>query len=166
MTSTPVLPPGGSGKEKAFPVPTMQVALRTSMSTRQTTRTRQDPARGCAACVDGDPLPTRATSSGGSPLGRMGGDSWAGGDKGSPHDKLDVPVSACPGEWYATWPRSQAGTLSIQAAVAAGLPGQRRLLADPKVTAMVVDDRDQLARMNVDLIRAAFAADGCPRGGR
>jgi predicted site-specific integrase-resolvase len=27
---------------------------------------------------------------------------------------------------------------------------------------MVVDDRDQLARMNVDLIRAAFAADGCP----
>jgi hypothetical protein len=96
----------------------------------------------------------------------MGGDSWAGGDKGSPHDKLDVPVSACPGEWYATWPRSQAGTLSIKAAFAAGLPGQRRLLADPKVTAMVVDDRDQLARMNVDLIRAAFAADGCPRGGR
>jgi hypothetical protein len=40
MTSTPVLPPGGSGKEKAFPVPTMQVALRMSMSTRQTTRTR------------------------------------------------------------------------------------------------------------------------------
>jgi putative resolvase len=51
--------------------------------------------------------------------------------------------------------------VGIQAEVAAGLPGQRRLLADPKVTAMVVH-RDQLARMNVDLIQAALAADGCP----
>jgi putative resolvase len=51
---------------------------------------------------------------------------------------------------------------TVRAEVAAGLPGQRRLLTDPKVTAMVVDDRDQLARMNVDLIRAASAADGCP----
>jgi putative resolvase len=52
--------------------------------------------------------------------------------------------------------------VGIQAEVAAGLPGQRRLLADPKVTAMVVEHRDQLARMNVDLIQAALAADGCP----
>jgi hypothetical protein len=159
MTSTPVLPTGGSGKEKAFPVPTVQVALRTSMSTHQTTRTRPGGALHASAAIHYQRGRPRAA---GRALGRMGGDSWAGGGKGSPHDKLDVPVSACPGEWYSTWPRSQAGTLSIQAAVAAGLPGQRRLLADPKVTAMVVDDRDQLARMNVDLIRAAFAADGCP----
>jgi hypothetical protein len=30
--------------------------------------------------------------------------------KGSPHDNLDVPESARPGEWYSTWPSSQAGT--------------------------------------------------------
>jgi hypothetical protein len=30
--------------------------------------------------------------------------------KGSPRDNLDVPESAHPGEWYSTWPSSQAGT--------------------------------------------------------
>ena len=30
--------------------------------------------------------------------------------KGSPHDNLDLPGSARPGEWYSTWPSSQAGT--------------------------------------------------------
>jgi hypothetical protein len=159
MTSTPMLPTGGSGKEKALPVPTVRVGLRTSVSTRQTTRTRPGDALHASAAVNHQRGRPRAADRA---LGRMGGDSWAGGGKGSPNDKLDVPGSACPGEWYSTWPRSQAGTLSIQAEVAAGLPGQRRLLTDPKVTAMVVDDRDQLARINVDLIRAASAADGCP----
>src|SRR5829696_5444648 len=30
--------------------------------------------------------------------------------KGSLHDNLDVPGSSRPGEWYSTWPTSQAGT--------------------------------------------------------
>jgi putative resolvase len=55
--------------------------------------------------------------------------------------------------------------VGIQADVASGVLGQRpklrRLLADPKVTAVVVEHRVQLARMNVDLIQAALAADGC-----
>jgi hypothetical protein len=141
MTSTPMLPTGGSGKEKALPDSTVRGALHAS------------------AAIHYQRGRPRAADRG---LGRVGGDSWAGGGKGSPHDKLDVPGSACPGEWYSTWPRRQVETLSIQAEVAAGLPGQRRLLADPKVTAMVVDDRDQLVRMNVHLIPAASAADGCP----
>ena len=35
---------------------------------------------------------------------------WAWDPKGFPHDNLDVPGSACPGEWYSTWPSSEAGT--------------------------------------------------------
>ena len=35
----------------------------------------------------------------------------------------------------------------------------RRLLADPKVTAVVVEHRDRLARMNTELVESALAAD-------
>jgi putative resolvase len=34
------------------------------------------------------------------------------------------------------------------------------LLADPKMTTVVVEHRDQLAHMHVDLIQAALTADG------
>jgi hypothetical protein len=64
---------------------------------------------------------------------------------------------ARPGQWVAT--AGLAG-VSIQAEVALRHAGKRRLLADPKVTAMVVEHRDQLVRRNVDLIQAARAADG------
>ncbi len=36
----------------------------------------------------------------------------------------------------------------------------RRMLADPKVTVVVVEHRDRLGRMNTELIEAALAAHG------
>jgi len=36
----------------------------------------------------------------------------------------------------------------------------RRLLADPKVTAVVVEHRDRLGRMNTELVEAALSAHG------
>jgi putative resolvase len=38
--------------------------------------------------------------------------------------------------------------------------GLRRLLADPKVTTVVVEHRDRLARMNSELVEAALSAHG------
>lgn len=36
----------------------------------------------------------------------------------------------------------------------------RRMLADPKVTAVVVEHRDRLGRMNTELVEAALSAHG------
>jgi putative resolvase len=52
----------------------------------------------------------------------------------------------------------------VEAEVASGMNGSRtkarRLLADPKVTAVVVEHRDRLGRMNTELVESALAAHG------
>lgn len=52
----------------------------------------------------------------------------------------------------------------VEAEVGSGMNGSRsklrRLLADPKVTMVVVEHRDRLARMNAELVEAALAAHG------
>jgi putative resolvase len=52
----------------------------------------------------------------------------------------------------------------VEAEVGSGMNGSRskvrRLLADPKVTTVVVEHRDRLARMNTELVEAALAAHG------
>ena len=39
-------------------------------------------------------------------------------------------------------------------------PKQRRVLSDPSATVIVVEDRDRLARMSVEYLEAALAAQG------
>jgi putative resolvase len=52
----------------------------------------------------------------------------------------------------------------VETEVGSGMNGTRskvrRLLADPKVTVIVVTHRDRLARMNTELVEAALAAHG------
>jgi putative resolvase len=52
----------------------------------------------------------------------------------------------------------------VESEIAPGMNGgrvkARRLLADPNVTCVVVEHKDQLGRMNVELIEAALAAHG------
>jgi putative resolvase len=52
----------------------------------------------------------------------------------------------------------------VQAEVGSGMSGSRvkvrRLLADPCVTAVVVERRDRLGRMNTELVESALAAHG------
>ena len=52
----------------------------------------------------------------------------------------------------------------MEAEVGSGMNGSRsklrRMLADPKATAVVVEHRDRLARMNVELVEAALSAHG------
>ncbi|MBK6015688.1 IS607 family transposase [Streptomyces sp. MBT53] len=52
----------------------------------------------------------------------------------------------------------------IESEVASGMNGARakarRLLADPDVTTVVVEHKDRLGRMNVELVEAALAATG------
>jgi putative resolvase len=52
----------------------------------------------------------------------------------------------------------------VETEVGSGMNGSRsklrRLLADPKVTMVVVEHRDRLARMNAELVEAALAAHG------
>ncbi|MEU9836089.1 IS607 family transposase [Streptosporangium sp. NPDC048047] len=52
----------------------------------------------------------------------------------------------------------------IESEIASGVNGRRskaeRLLADPKVTTVVVEHKDRLGRMNVELIEAALSATG------
>jgi len=61
---------------------------------------------------------------------------------------------------------AQAGhrVVRVEAEIASGMNGSRakarRLLADPDVTAVVVEHKDRLGRMNVDLIEAALSASG------
>lgn len=53
---------------------------------------------------------------------------------------------------------------TVEAEVGSGMNGSRtkvrRMLADPKVTAVVVEHRDRLGRMNTELIEAALSAHG------
>ena len=52
----------------------------------------------------------------------------------------------------------------IESEIASGMNGARtkarRLLADPDVTTVVVEHKDRLGRMNVELVEAALAATG------
>ena len=52
----------------------------------------------------------------------------------------------------------------IESEIASGMNGSRakarRLLADPEVATVVVEHRDRLGRMNVELVEAALAATG------
>jgi putative resolvase len=52
----------------------------------------------------------------------------------------------------------------VEAEVGSGMNGSRakvrRMLADPKVTAVVVEHRDRLGRMNTELVESALAAHG------
>ncbi|MDG4857039.1 IS607 family transposase [Streptomyces sp. T-3] len=61
---------------------------------------------------------------------------------------------------------AQAGheVVRIESEIASGMSGGRakakRLLADPKVTTVVVEHKDRLGRMNIDLVEAALSATG------
>jgi putative resolvase len=61
---------------------------------------------------------------------------------------------------------AQAGhrVVRVEAEIASGMNGCRskakRLLADPQVTCVVVEHKDRLGRMNVELVEAALSADG------
>jgi putative resolvase len=52
----------------------------------------------------------------------------------------------------------------VESEIGSGMNGSRtkvrRLLVDPKVTAVVVEHRDRLARMNTELVESALAAHG------
>lgn len=52
----------------------------------------------------------------------------------------------------------------VESEIASGMNGARskarRLLADPRVTAVVVEHKDRLGRMNVELVEAALSASG------
>jgi putative resolvase len=52
----------------------------------------------------------------------------------------------------------------VESEIASGMNGcrtkARRLLADPKVTCVVVEHKDRLGRMNVELVEAALSATG------
>lgn len=52
----------------------------------------------------------------------------------------------------------------VESEIASGMNGARskarRLLADPKVTTVVVERKDRLGRMNVELVEAALSASG------
>jgi len=81
----------------------------------------------------------------------------------SSHDQradLDRQVARL-SQWAAT---AGVAVVRVEAEVASGMNGHRpklrRLLADPSVTAVVVEHRDRLARMNAELVEAALAAAG------
>jgi len=58
----------------------------------------------------------------------------------------------------------QLPVVRVEAEVGSGMNGQRRkvrrLLADAQVTTVVVEHRDRLGRMNVELVEAALSAHG------
>jgi putative resolvase len=81
----------------------------------------------------------------------------------SSHDQradLDRQVARLT-EWAATTGQP---VVRVEAEVGSGMNGSRsklrRLLADPKVTTVVVEHRDRLARMNAELVEAALSAHG------
>lgn len=81
----------------------------------------------------------------------------------SSHDQradLDRQVARL-AEWAAKTGRQ---VERVEAEVGSGMNGARskarRLLADPKVTTVVVEHRDRLGRMNTELVEAALAASG------
>ena len=65
----------------------------------------------------------------------------------------------------AAWAADAGGqVIRVEAEVGSGMNGSRRKarrpLADPTVTAVVVEHRDRLGRMNTELAESALAADG------
>jgi putative resolvase len=60
--------------------------------------------------------------------------------------------------------RAQVPGVRVETEVGSGTNGARskvrRRLADPKVTIVVVEHRDRLARMNAELVEAALSAHG------
>ena len=75
-------------------------------------------------------------------------------------DDLDRQVAR-----LTSWAASAGGqVVRVEAEVGSGVNGARtkvrRLLADPKVTAVVVEHRDRLGRMNTELVESALAAHG------
>jgi len=81
----------------------------------------------------------------------------------SSHDQradLDRQVARLT-EWAATTGQP---VVRVEAEVGSGMNGSRsklrRLLSDPKVTTVVVEHRDRLARMNAELVEAALQAHG------
>jgi putative resolvase len=64
-------------------------------------------------------------------------------------------------EWAA---KSGHPIVRVEAEVGSGMNGSRsklrRLLSDPKVTMVVVEHRDRLARMNAELVEASLSAHG------
>jgi putative resolvase len=81
----------------------------------------------------------------------------------SSHDQradLDRQVARL-SEWAARTGRVVA---RVESEVGSGMNGTRpkvrRLLADPKVTTVVVEHRDRLGRMNTELVEAALSAQG------
>jgi len=81
----------------------------------------------------------------------------------SSHDQesdLDRQVARLTG-----WAAEAGGTVvRVETEVGSGMNGARRklrrLLADPKVTAVVVEHRDGLGRVNTELVEAALSAHG------
>lgn len=64
-----------------------------------------------------------------------------------------------------TWAADAGGqVVRVEAEVGSGMNGSRakvrRLLADPKVTAVVVEHRGRLGRMNTELVESALSAHG------
>lgn len=81
----------------------------------------------------------------------------------SSHDQradLDRQVARL-SQWAA---QADAAVVRIEAEVGSGMNGARRkvrrLLADPRVTTVVVEHRDRLGRMNTELVEAALSAHG------
>lgn len=75
-------------------------------------------------------------------------------------DDLDRQVAR-----LTSWAADAGGlVVRVEAEVGSGMNGSRtkvrRMLADPKVTAVVVEHRDRLGRMNTELIEAALSAHG------
>ncbi|KOG44336.1 resolvase [Streptomyces virginiae] len=64
-------------------------------------------------------------------------------------------------KWAATTGRP---VVRVESEIASGMNGARlkakRLLADPAVTTVVVEHKDRLGRMNVELVEAALSATG------
>ncbi|MET7767056.1 IS607 family transposase [Streptomyces sp. NPDC005393] len=81
----------------------------------------------------------------------------------SSHDQKDD--LACQTARLSQW-AAKAGhrVVRIESEIASGMNGARtkarRLLADPDVTTVVVEHKDRLGRMNVELIEAALSATG------
>lgn len=81
----------------------------------------------------------------------------------SSHDQKDdlVRQTARLSEWAA---KAGHRVVRIESEIASGMNGgrtkARRLLADPAVTCVVVEHKDRLGRMNVELVEAALAANG------
>lgn len=75
-------------------------------------------------------------------------------------DDLDRQVAR-----LSRWAAGAGGqVVRVEAEVGSGMSGSRarvrRMLADPKVTAVVVEHRDRLGRVNTELVESALAAHG------